>query len=267
MDSIIVTRPVHRFHRSGRIEHTNDELITEFRLTVRLDGEEFVTAIISHALLEEFVLGFLLTRGLIEGPGDVASLRISGGIASVTRRRRLAGVAPPARLLESTGSTNVEMDPLTFAARSLGPEDATISAAVVMDSMEMLARMPVHKRTGGTHCAILFSRSGTALFLAEDIGRHNAVDKVIGGASKNGVDLSDCWLAVAGRLPADMVFKTVMVGIPLVASLAAVTAEGIEIGRRGGVTVIGFCRGARFSCFCHPERLAEFAGGQGPSRQ
>ena len=70
-----------------------------------------------------------------------------------------------------------------------------------------------------------------------------------------GIDFGDCWLAVSGRLPSDMVLKSVLVGIPLVASVSAVTSDGVQIGKRAGVTVVGFVREGRLNCYCHPERI------------
>ena len=115
--------------------------------------------------------------------------------------------------------------------------------------------MPVFKRTGATHCAILFSKDGESLVSAEDLGRHNAVDKVIGGGLMKKVDFGETWLAVSGRLPSDMVLKPAMVGIPLVASVSAPTLGGVKAGEKAGITVIGFTRGGRLNCYSHPERV------------
>ena len=124
-----------------------------------------------------------------------------------------------------------------------------------MKGMENLSRMPLYVKSGGTHCAILFSREGGILTSAEDIGRHNAVDKTIGGGMRKGIDFAESWLAVSGRLPADMVLKPFLLGIPIVASVSAPTSGGVELGERSGVTVVGFVRGGRFNCYCHPERI------------
>ena len=115
--------------------------------------------------------------------------------------------------------------------------------------------MPIFKRTGATHCAILFSKDGEPVISAEDLGRHNSVDKVIGGGLMKRVDFGECWLAVSGRLPADMVLKPALVGIPLVASVSAPTLSGVKAGQRAGITVIGFTRGGRLNCYSHPERV------------
>jgi FdhD protein len=128
-----------------------------------------------------------------------------------------------------------------------------------LKSMEELSRMPLYSRSGGTHCAVLFSERGEALVAAEDIGRHNAVDKVIGGGMKKGLDFTACWLAVSGRLPADMVVKPLLAGIPLVASVSAPTSGGVALGESSGLTVVGFVRGGRLNCYAHPERIINAA--------
>jgi FdhD protein len=124
-----------------------------------------------------------------------------------------------------------------------------------MQGVGMLAKMPLYKKTGGTRCAILFSQRGDPLVASEDIGRHNAVDKTVGGGLMKRVAFGECWLAVSVRLPADMVLKPLFLGIPLVASVSAPTSDGIEVGELSGLTVVGFVRGGRLNCYCHPERI------------
>ena len=135
------------------------------------------------------------------------------------------------------------------------PSGRSVSSDIVLKGMEELSRMPLYVKSGGTHCAILFSWDGHALASAEDIGRHNAVDKIIGGGMRKNVDFFNTWLAVSGRLPADMVLKPLLVGIPLIASVSAPTSGGVELGERSGLTVVGFVRGGRFNCYSHPERI------------
>ena len=114
MNEIIVKRGIKRFFLSGRVEELMDELINEFRLGIRIDGEDFVRAVVSPDLLEEFVLGFLLTRGLIDSYEDISSLEISSGIAEVNRTPGLKEKVPAATLLESTGSRNVDLEELSM---------------------------------------------------------------------------------------------------------------------------------------------------------
>jgi FdhD protein len=254
MDGIILRKPIRRFFESGEVKGLDDEVIAESRLHLHLDGEPFLQATISPYLVEEFVIGFLRTRGLIEGMGDISSIEVKGHEALIVRSPRLRGKLPSLSLLESTGSRNVMPEEILKRSPAAAT-DFRVSVRSLIHGVRMLAEMPLYLRTGGTHCAILFAAKGEALASAEDIGRHNAVDKVIGSGMKEGIDFGGCWLAVSGRLPADMVIKPALLGIPLVASVSAPTTEGIEMGARAGIAVVGFTRGGRLNAYTYPERI------------
>lgn len=255
MSELTVRRQIRRYNAAGEVAELHDQLINEHRLTIRLEGENFIQAVLSPALLEEFVLGFLLTRGLIEKRDDLLSLEIKNNTASVERAPRLRGSLPQLSILESTGTRNVRTDQAHAVHANQSGSMLSVPAGVLIDSMRLLSEMPLYSGTGGTHCAILFSPAGESIISAEDIGRHNSVDKVIGGGLRKGVDFASSWLGVSGRLPADMVYKAVPAGIPLIASVSAPTSEGVKMGEMAGITVIGFARHERFNCYSHPERI------------
>jgi FdhD protein len=254
MNDFLLTKRIHRFFGSGKVEELNDDIIQESRLRIRLDDQDFIHAVCTPHQIEDFVIGFLRTRGLIDGLEDIASLDVTGNTASVIRTSRLRGCLPHLGVLETTGTRNVSMEGFILSREKLS-SGRPVSSDVLLKGMEELSRMPLYVKSGGTHCAILFPREGNALASAEDIGRHNAVDKTIGGGMRKKVDFSDTWLAVSGRLPADMVLKPLLVGIPLIASVSAPTSGGIELGERSGLTVVGFVRGGRLNCYSHPERI------------
>lgn len=251
----ILRRPIHRIFSTGRTEEIKDEIVKEHRIQIRLDGKDYVQAVLTPNLLEEFVLGFLRTRGLIHRLEDVMSLEIAEDAALVVRSPHPRQTFPDFSLLESTGSRNIGQDAAFQLRAGIPVSNLRVSPGVILQGVGLLAQMPIYKKTGGTHCAILFSDNGEPLFAAEDIGRHNAVDKTVGGGMRRGVDFGKCWLAVSGRLPADMVLKAVVVGIPLMASVSAATSDGIEVGERFGLTVVGFVRNGKLNCYCHPERI------------
>lgn len=255
MDELITKKRITRFFENGKVMELEDHIIREYRLLIHLDGEEFIQAVVLPSLLEEFVLGFLVTRGIIHGPEDLTSLEVEKGTASVLRHPENRGMLPDLRLLESTGSRNLALEIAPHFASTLSSSPLRVSAKVLIKGVRMLSQMPLYKKTGGTHCATLFDSDGEPVMSAEDVGRHNSVDKAIGGGLKKGADFARCWLAVSGRLPADMVLKPLMVGIPLVASVSAATFDAIEIGEGAGLTVIGFSREGRMNCYCHPERI------------
>lgn len=254
MDDLFLKKRIHRFFGSGKVEELDDDIIPESRLLIRLDDHDFIHAVCTPHQIEEFVIGFLRTRGLIDTLEDIASLDVTGNTASVIRASRLQGSLPDLGVLETTGTRNVSLEGF-IRNRDKVPSGSPVSSDVLLKGMEELSRMPLYVQSGGTHCAILFSREGNALASAEDIGRHNAVDKTIGGGMRKKVEFSDTWLAVSGRLPADMVLKPLLVGIPLIASVSAPTSEGVALGERSGLTVVGFVRGGRLNCYSHPERI------------
>ena len=105
------------------------------------------------------------------------------------------------------------------------------------------------------HAAAICKADGSLVALAEDVGRHNAVDKAIGRAALDQTDFSECFLASSGRLSGDIVFKASQVGLPIVASLAAALSSGIEMAKLSNVTLAGFVRGKRMNIYTFPERI------------
>lgn len=254
MNESFLKKRIHRFFGNGNVQELDDDIILESRLAIQLDGRDFIQAICTPHQIEEFVIGFLRTRGLIDGLEDIASFEVKENTVSVIRSPRLRDFLPGLDVLETTGTRNVGAEVLIRNGGTVA-SGLRVQARVLLKGMEALSRMPLYVKSGGTHCAILFSEQGNALASAEDIGRHNAVDKTIGGGMRKRVDFTDTWLAVSGRLPADMVLKPLLVGIPLIASVSAPTSGGIELGERAGLTVVGFVRGGRLNCYCHPERI------------
>ncbi|MBW1801946.1 MAG: formate dehydrogenase accessory sulfurtransferase FdhD, partial [Deltaproteobacteria bacterium] len=181
LDDIILKWPIRRFFNDGRFNDLDDEVIDEYRLKIYLDGEEFLETVVLPSLLEEFVLGFFVTRGLVGGPEDISSLEISEGVAKVRRIPALQGRLPELKLLESTGSRNINPGDVSRSASESPGAELRVPAAFIIEQLKKFAGMPIFERTGATHCAILFTKDEAPVISAEDLGRHNAVDKVIGG--------------------------------------------------------------------------------------
>jgi formate dehydrogenase accessory protein FdhD len=113
-----------------------------------------------------------------------------------------------------------------------------------------------YRQTGGVHVASLNrTEDGGLMVLAEDVGRHNAVDKVIGAGVLGGVDFGGCFLVLSGRLSGDVVLKCARVGLPLVASRAAALSSGVEIAEHCGVSLVGFVRGDKMNVYACAERV------------
>lgn len=219
-----------------------DNIVVEGRVRLFLNGEYLTTLVASPDRLEDLGAGFVVCEGLAE---TVESVEVSGGdvhIAAPVKREFLLE-------MESSGGYRVlgeakEVDStITITADGV----RAVTAAIESD---------VWRRTGGVHCSVLFC-DGDLVTRACDVGRHNTVDKVVGYATLQGLDMSGCVLGCTGRQPAGMVAKAANAGIPIVVSRAASTDRGILTAERAGITLIGFSRGERFTIYTHPERVPE----------
>ena len=132
-----------------------------------------------------------------------------------------------------------------------------VKAQVISESVNQLNfKAEGFRQTGGLHVAAIYKADGKLVALAEDVGRHNAVDKVIGLTALNKVDFGCCFLALSGRMSGDVAFKAAKVGLPIIASLAAALSSGIDTAEAANLTLCGFVRGKRINIYTCPERIA-----------
>jgi FdhD protein len=263
-----VTR-VHEW-KDGRVEARQDDLAAEEPLEIRIDGRPLTVTMRTPGHDFELAAGFLFTEGIVERPEQIVSICEAVGV-KFTERGNIVEVAlaPGVELdLES-------MQRNFFAASSCGIcGKASIDSvrrrgvrAVNPDfrmSPENLCRLPetlrasqeVFSRTGGLHAAGLFDRDGALLVEREDIGRHNAVDKIVGWAVReNRMPLAECALIVSGRGGFEIIQKAAVAGIPVVASVSACSSLAVRLAREVGMTLAGFLRGQRFVVYAGGERL------------
>lgn len=237
-------------------ENRQDEVLEESFLALELDGEEECTVSLTPGNEVDWALGHLAGRRLILSMDEVREVVHEPGRVRVFRRvfreaiplkERWTHTASSAMPGENRGG-EAWPDPL--------PVEWSLPFSSILRAVEDLARGPLFIRTGCVHVALLGSvPSGEGLVLAEDVGRHNALDKAAGWAIRRGVDLTACFMATSGRLPADMVCKAFGLRIPLLASVSAATASGVDAAMRGGITLIGFAREGRMNVYSVPERI------------
>ncbi len=244
-----------RIFRRGETRRTSDNVLEETSLVLELDGLEESSVILTPGDETDWALGHLRCRRRILTMDDVAEITRLPGHITITRTVTRPGLPEPCRLLHigTTGPAsskrihNPEITPLSVTW--------TTRFEILHQAMEELNRAPLFRKTGAVHVAVLAKPDGEILHRAEDAGRHNAVDKAIGWATRQRVDMGYSFLAVSGRLPADMVEKAIGAGIPLLISVSAVTAAGIETARNAGITLIGFAREGRMNVYTCPERI------------
>lgn len=256
--------------KDGSVEAKQDDLAAEEPLEIRIGERPLTVTMRTPGNDFELAAGFLFTEGIVESPEQIVSIREPAEI-KFTERGNIVEVqlAPDAAPdLEGTQRN-------FFAASSCG-----ICGKASIDSVrnrgvravnpqfrmspEILCRLPetlrasqeVFSRTGGLHAAAIFDKNGALLAEREDIGRHNAVDKIVGWAVRaNRVPLSDCALIVSGRGGFEIIQKAAMAGIPLVASVSACSSLAVRLAREVGMTLAGFLRGRRFVVYAGGERL------------
>jgi FdhD protein len=258
--------------RDGNSASAVDRAATEEPLEVRLHGRPFAVIMRTPGADRELAAGFLLSERVLKTADDLgtiehcmdATAEHPENIVNVTLANGSAGALD--RLLAdrrqvTTNSSCGLCGRLTI--ESLQVDTARITANWVLPRAVLLG-MPARLRqaqavfdeTGGLHAAGLFSTSGELYEFAEDVGRHNAVDKVVGRMlMREALPLDAHALFVSGRASFEIVQKAIIAGIPVVASVSAPSTLAIDLATDGGVTLVGFVRGQGFNVYSHPSRL------------
>jgi FdhD protein len=275
MSATTARRRVLRIPASGGPEYRADLLAVEEPLEIRVDGEPLTVTMRTPGDDIDLAAGFLFTEGLLTGLADVHEIRMCDeNVAAVTPADRDARLRlrAAAKGFLTTSACGVCGKDSIEAIRVRSAFD--VAADPVQVSPAMLAGMPdrlreaqrVFSRTGGLHAAGLFAPDGTLLVLREDVGRHNAVDKVAGWALRSGlVPLSGHVLLVSGRASFELAQKSLMLGIPVLAAVSAPSSLAADLAEEGGMTLIGFLRGASMNVYAGAHRVvtsgAAVAGG------
>jgi len=249
-----------------KLEQRRDFVAEETPLHIFLNQTHYVTILCSPNQLKELAVGHLLSEGVLKLTEEIKEIRMEKGgkcrvilKPDIDAEKRISISQPFARLIVSAcGSPDYWplsklIDRLSLAKVKLG---LTVEARIVLECVKRLNTLAeTFRKTGGVHVAALYSVSGELLTFSEDIGRHNAVDKVIGAAASKNLDFGNSFLALSGRLSGDIVLKSARMRIPIVASLAAAIDSGVKIAQRTGITLVGFVRGNRMNVYTYPERI------------
>jgi FdhD protein len=247
---------VHGAHATVRADGLEDEVAVEEPLEIRVGGAPLAVTMRTPGHDEELALGFLHGEGLIDGPRaagppeDLAGNTVEVG-GPLLRE-------PSARSFFTSSSCGVcgkgALEEVAVHAAPLR-EGPTLERALVADLPERL-RQPTFARTGGLHATGLFSPAGELLCVREDVGRHNAMDKVIGWALREGlVPLHPNVLCVSGRLSFELVQKAAVAGAPLLVGVGAPTSLAVKLADDRGLTLCGFARGGRVNVYTYSSRV------------
>ena len=243
---------------SRPVEHDGvlDEVAIEEPLEIRVDGSPLAVTMRTPDHDEELALGFLYGEGLITEPHP-AGLTEDFAVNTIEVKGPLAR-DPRARSFYTTSSCGVcgkgALEEVAVHAPRL-PDGPTIARELLADLPERL-RQPGFARTGGLHATGLFSIDGELLIVREDVGRHNAMDKVIGRALRDGLlPLHAFVLCVSGRLSFELVQKAVVAGAPILVGVGAPTSLAVELAADRGLTLAGFARKGYTNVYTNPARV------------
>ena len=224
---------------NGNITKISDTAAREEEIVLHLNGREYLHIVASRDMLTEFGAGFFIAAGIAK---KIISVQVSNKDVFV-EAEVFPGTGPREGFAPAEKKGHVDSKLL------LSPEEIF----VVREALDV----DVWRQTGGLHCAALW-QDHKIIAVSSDIGRHNAVDKLIGVMTLQKILPGECVLGCTGRLPKGMVMKAVNAGIPIIIGRTAVTYPGAMLAKEEGVTLIGFARQNRFTVYTHPERIGGF---------
>ena len=232
-------------------------------------GTTHAVMMASPADFEDFALGFSLTEGIVDSADEIEAIEVEDHGAGIdiqirlkdkandkfqARRRRLAG---------PVGCGLCGIESIEEAMRSVddvGRDAITLSAADIVQSVKLLSKVqPMHAETGAVHAAGFYVPGKGVVQAREDVGRHNALDKLAGALTKKGIDGASGAVVVTSRVSVEMVQKTAAIGASFIIAVSAPTALAIRTAEEAGMTLVALVRGEDFDVFTHPERVTDGA--------
>lgn len=216
----------------GRTTAT-ERIIKEAALEILVNNEHFATAMIMATMEKEFTAGYLFTQGIIGSADAIESIDIKDDVAEVT----------------------------THANTKTGRKHKTVNSGLIVrkedvfDCVRAILKSEIFDETEAVHSAGLFRNGSEPICIAEDLGRHNALDKVIGFGLLNGIDFGEVLAASTGRQPAEMILKCISAGIPIIATKGVPTSQGVELAKRANISIAGLVRGDTMMVYSIPARI------------
>ncbi|GAE36226.1 formate dehydrogenase accessory sulfurtransferase FdhD [Halalkalibacter akibai] len=260
-EPLSISKTIHKYDNE-QIFETEDEIVIEFPLTIYINNEEFATMVCSPQNLDEMVIGFLASEGVIHFKKEIKEMNIDSdrGFAYIE--------------LHSKEVKNQQYFSKRFIGSCCGKSRQfyfqndvrtakTSMAKTTLTSLQCIQLMKkmqedsfVFKNTGGVHNAALCTAEDI-LVSRSDIGRHNALDKLYGYSLLNGISVRDKILVFSGRISSEILTKAAKIGVGIVLSKSAPTDLAIKLADDLNITAVGFIRGSSFNIYSHPERIIE----------
>jgi FdhD protein len=250
--------------RGGVLAEVDDLVVEETPVALVYNGISHAVMMATPADLEEFALGFSLSEGILRHPGECYGIDVEHGqdgiavqleiassafMALKERRRTLAG---------RTGCGLCGVDSLDQVVRPLPPlvPPRDFHAAGVRAALDAIgAAQLLNRRTGAAHAAAWCAPDGSLRLVREDVGRHNALDKVVGAMARSGARPEDGFLLITSRVSLEMAQKAASAGVAALVGMSAPTLAAVKLADAAGMTLLAFARGADFVCYTHPQLL------------
>ncbi|QND58371.1 formate dehydrogenase accessory sulfurtransferase FdhD [Mesorhizobium huakuii] len=252
-------------HRASATAVANRMVPEETPVAFSFAGTTHAVMMASPADFEDFALGFSLTEGIIASPEEIEAIEVEDHGAGIdiqirlkdqantrfeARRRRLAG---------PVGCGLCGIESIEEAMRSVdvvGASKLTLDADDIVHSVKLLSKVqPLHQQTGAVHAAGFYIPGKGVIMAREDVGRHNALDKLAGALAKAGIDGASGAVVVTSRVSVEMVQKTAAIGSAFIIAVSAPTALAIRTADEAGMTLVALVRGDDFDVFTHPDRV------------
>jgi FdhD protein len=253
-----------------RVAEARDLVATEVPVALAYNGTPFAVMMATPGDLDDFALGFSLSEGIVADVGelqvDTIDMSLEGvSIALAIPQHRAAALAQRNRNLQGRSSCGIcgtaSIEAVLRPPPALAASAALHAAALDRALLELHAQQPLNALTGATHAAGWADADGHVALVREDVGRHNALDKLIGAMARSGIDPATGFAVITSRASYEMAMKAAQAGIPLLAAISAPTALAIALAETSGLTLVGFARDHGHVVYSHAQRLSAAAPG------
>ncbi len=250
--------------QGGKAESRVERIVEEVPVAIAYNGQAHVVMMATPADLEDFALGFTLTEELVERPDQfrgVDVIRYSRGIelqVAVAPERDAVIAERNRKLTGRTGCGICGADSVDAVLRPIRrvPAGRPIRAGAIEEALSGLTpEQVINIESGAVHAAAWATAEGHVELVREDVGRHNALDKLVGAVVRRGIDPATGFVLVTSRASFEMVQKTTVLGAPLLAAISGPTGLAVRVANEAGLTLVGFARGDRLTVYTHPGRI------------
>ena len=242
--------PIIRFDSKG-VHEINDPVPHEVRANLHINGQAYLSVMCLPQALEEWAVGFMFSEGLIKNFDEIKSVRATpdADVFVATHKPVVAGKSEKRVLVSGCAHGTVNLSFLNEKSLTKIKQCEIFTYDEIVEMMEKFNKQSeIFNEAGGVHSAALRFKNGGEVFF-EDIGRHNAVDKVVGAALMGNLPIEEVALLTSGRISTEIALKTIKLGIPMLISRSGPTTMSLAIAEKADLTLVGFARGRRFNIY------------------